>query len=481
MPYSAETENKNMEMFKHQTEGVEWLRKIKKGILADSMGLGKTRTAITAAGNEDGGVLVICPASMKINWQREIAMVYPEDIVAILSTQEEYAREDTTWFIVNYDIVEKKMETIEKLINEGKVGTMILDEAHYIKGKSNRAKAIIGGMIKKADGTKKKVKGLAEQMERVYLLTGTPLLNRPIELFNLLKAIGYPLAENRSAYARRYCAAYIQRLRDGRAFMNEQGSSNTAEMAEKLKSCMLRRKKEDVLDLPEKIISTLEIEMTKEWGNKYDTAFEAYIQFLKENPMPEKNIDNIILAKHLVEIQKLKQVCSQAKIERIIEDIENAVEQDEKIIVFSQYSETIRILGAELMAKGIKWVRVVGADDYKSRQNAVDEFQNNASVKVFLANIKAGGVGITLTAASIVMFADMDWSPETHRQAEDRAHRIGQTGTVNVYYYIISGTIEDDIAEILNEKKNLMDKIVDGRDIETKGAGEFIKRISKRA
>ena len=156
-------------------------------------------------------------------------------------------------------------------------------------------------------------------------------------------------------------------------------------------------------------------------------------------------------------MQKLKQVCSMAKVETIIEDIQEAVDSGEKVIVFSQYTKTIDEIVKGMEKNKIGVVKLTGSSKMDERQESIDKFQNDDKTKVFVANIKAGGVGITLTKASIVIFADMEWSPETHNQAMDRAHRIGQTGTVNVYYYIAKGTIEEDIMEVLESKKEIMD------------------------
>ncbi|MFA9262894.1 MAG: helicase-related protein, partial [Undibacterium sp.] len=186
--------------------------------------------------------------------------------------------------------------------------------------------------------------------------------------------------------------------------------------------------------------------------------------------------------------QKLKQVLSQSKIDRMASDIRNAVAQEQKIIVFSQYTETIRRLSESLRQKPvggdpIRCVTLTGADDMEERQKAVDAFQNKNQAEVFIANIKAGGVGLTLTSASIVMFADMEWSPEIHNQAEDRAHRIGQEGTVNVYYYVVADTIENDIINILNEKKNVMDQVLEGKKPSKKSESmqeAFLKLMAKK-
>jgi SNF2 family DNA or RNA helicase len=495
-----------IELFEHQKTGIEFLERTGKAILADEMGLGKTRQAIVAAKSAGGGTLIVCPASLKINWQREIKMVYPDDEVHVINRHDEGISDREKWIIINYDILQREMQAIENLIENGWVENLILDEAHYIKGKTLRAACIVGGSFKPK--TKKltseeieqiamggelkpartKYDGIAHKMKRIYCLTGTPLLNRPIELYNLLRAIGHPLGNIRTYFAKRYCGAFLKviptRTKGVIRYMDETGATNLGELREAIKGSMIRRKKEEVLNLPQRIVSTLDCELDKVWQKNYDTAWDLYIDFLQKNPIPERNIDNIMMARHLVEITKLKQVCSQAKMERIMKDVENAIEQDEKVIIFSQYTNTINGLAAGLMKAGIRCRTLTGADDMDQRQSSVDDFQKNPGTKVFIANIKAGGVGLNLTAASIVIFADMDWSPEIHNQAIDRAHRIGQDKMVNAYFYVCSDTIEEDIVDILNSKKNVLSKILEGSDDSIKSAStqvEFLHRMSRKA
>src|SRR3990167_1757438 len=179
-----------IELFEHQKTGIAFLKETKKAILADSMGLGKTRQAIVAAKETTGGAIVICPASLKINWQREINLIYPTDGVTIVQGSREPKNRNVPWIVINYDILKKQPWLYTEL---HRLGTLILDEAHYIKGRSNRAKATID---------------LSLIAKQVYCLTGTPVMNRPIELYNLLVAIGHHLGKIRSAYAKRYCGAF---------------------------------------------------------------------------------------------------------------------------------------------------------------------------------------------------------------------------------------------------------------------------------
>jgi SWI/SNF-related matrix-associated actin-dependent regulator 1 of chromatin subfamily A len=509
-----------MKLFKHQIEGIKFLKGSNplgghSFILADEMGLGKTRQAIMAA-KESGstGTLIVCPASVKINWEREIKMVYPDDNVQIINSKSKIDFE-IEWSIINYDILEKRISDLESMAEDNKLravilDTLILDEAHYIKGDSLRSKAIIGGRKFKKSGEKASFKGLVKSMKRVIALTGTPIMNRPIELFNILKAIRHPLGTNKTEYAKQFCEMFwmyqLLNTRTKTRFTTTQqnyfnyyttnldieiirrwpvmnGATNLDELREELKGWMLRRKKKDVLDLPDKIISVREYELDKEWRKKYESAWDDYLYFREINPIEDWNKDNVLASRHLVEIGKTKQVCSLAKVKTIIEDIVSAVESEEKVIVFSQYTGTIMELKKELIEKKIGCRTLTGSDKMDARQKSIDDFENDDKIKVMILNIDAGGVGINLTAASIVMFADMDWVPGVHEQAEDRAHRIGQKGTVNVYYYVCLNTIEEDIVKLLNSKKGVVNAILEGnkRRIAKSSIGsEFLKLVSSR-
>lgn len=471
------------ELFNHQKEGIRFLKEKRKAILADSMGMGKSRQAIVAAGDDsDGAILVICPASLKINWEREIKAVYPEDYVVIIGGSGFNSL--GTWYIVNYDRLQK-YEWLANSLAKGEIDTVIIDEAHYIKGRDTLRS--------------KKTLELAGLAKRVYCLTGTPVMNRPIEVYNLLKAIGHPLATKdsplikekdkrtessiRRAFGVRYCGAFLHTInrRFGQTlrFWDESGATRIPELREKISDIFLRRTKEEVLDLPDKIITIEPVELSEEWQVHYDMAWERYLDWVASHPEEGKDLENILSAQALVELTKLKQVCSMAKIDRIAGDIENALEQGEKVIVFTQYNETIKTLQPRLQHH--KSVTLTGSDDMEKRQASIDSFQNDPECKVFIANMKAGGVGINLTAATIVIFADMDWSPEVHNQAMDRAHRIGQKGTVNVYFYVLEDTIEENILDMLDMKKAVIKEVMgEGEHAAKVSMADFIKKINQR-
>lgn len=462
----------------------------RKAILADAMGLGKTTQAIVATLQIGKGGIVLCPASLKTNWAREILLVDTEATIEIADaggTYHYHTGDGSNWYIANYDIIER--ERVRDEIGTHMPTTLIMDEAHYIKnGTAIRSKAAVA---------------YAKVAPNVFLLTGTPILNRPMELFNLLKAIDHPVAQSKSAwfsFARRYCGGFMREfyrnIRNPRTgvyerrkiqFLDTSGATNLDELRDKLAEVYLRRTKEVLGDkLPQKIIDNTIVEIAPEYRAAYNSAWDDYMQYLlnapKESEDEKKNLLNVEMARHMIEIGKLKQVASKGKVPHVVEAIAEIVEQGEKVIVFTQYRDTLARIVTELKERKIRGVKLSGDDDAQQRQTAVDYFQNDDTIRVFVANIKAGGVGLTLTAASTVLFADMEWTPALHSQAEDRAHRIGQSKLVNVHYFIAKDTVDEDIVELLGKKQQVIDKVLAGeagstRDI-TKDA---VKRIADRA
>lgn len=467
------------ELFAHQKEGIAFLQQKRRAILADEMGLGKTRQAVLAAMGTPGRILVVCPATLKENWRREITEVDHDADVFVVSPGPEHTLPAAEWTIVNYDMLPKYKRQLKAAVKGGGIGTVVVDEAHYIKGKSTeRSKATLE---------------VAEAAGSVYLLTGTPVLNRPAELFNMLRAIGHPLGESRPTFVKKFCGgqlkAMIQDLATGARFfvdparsfgyrwphyrrimfVDETGATHLDELREAVGGSILRRTKDEVLDLPEKIVQEVAVDLSPEHRRSYEGAWEAYLEWVGGNPDASRNMDNIKSAQQLIELGKLKQVCSAAKVARIAADVENAVEQGGKVIVFSQYTRTIEELVERFREAKLGPVAVVGGQTQEQRQEAVDLFQKDRETRVLVANIKAGGVGITLTAASVVAFADFDWSPKVNEQAEDRAHRIGQAGTVNVLYYVCRDTIEGEILESLRRKSLIIGDILGEKATNTPG------------
>ena len=438
---------KNRSLFKHQESAIKFLLKKNKSILSDDCGLGKTKSAIAAAllsGSEK--ILVICPANAKINWFREITEYIDEEMVTIVKSG---FWQPKVFTIINYDILnrfheiedKRKKEEIKSFINEEKFDILIVDEAHMIKNKSS-----IRGKI---------VAQISENIERVWLLTGTPIANRPMDYYNLLKVCKIPVVDNFQHFAYRYCAAksFNKKLASGkvkRIWLTD-GASNLEELHIKTKNYILRRKKEDHLDLPPKIISPFYLELDDRKG--YDNAFNEYVEWLK---LEGRKLGP---ARQMTEMVILRKFISEQKVPLTLDMVNNFLEQseDRKIIVFTVFTESLKKLKGEL---GDIAVCHNGEMNEKEKQKSIDEFQTNPNKRVFIGNIISAGSAITLTASDTTIFHDIDFVPSNHQQAEDRNYRIGQEKTVNIYYPIFQDTIEEKIYEMLNRKKQIISTIM---------------------
>ena len=442
--------------FKHQEEGIEFLLKNKKCILADDMGLGKTLQAIVGALEIDAErILVVCPSSLKINWMREIEN-FCEDVSIIKGKHWDPDR----FTIINYDIL-KNFHTIEEKgkkyedwelrreIVEFNPDLIILDEAHYVKNH----KSIRGKILK--DISKR------FKTERVWLLTGTPIANRPMDYFNLLSIIDSPVTNNWVHYAKTYCEG-MRFKKAGRFIWVTNGASNLEELATKTKRTILRRKKEHVLDLPEKLITPVYLELENVDGYK-----NVWNEYIEQRKLDGKKGNP---AKDLVEMTLLRTFIAMETVPYTIEKTEEALELNKKTIIFCNFNDE---MDSFINHFGDKCVCVRGGMSDKQKQQSVDRFQEDDKCMVFVGQIKAAGVGLTLTKAEIVIMNSLDWVPGTHEQAEDRAYRIGQKETVNIYYMLIDDTIDTLVWNILNEKKKVIGTIMGETDIIT----EFFKKI----
>ena len=442
--------------FKHQEEGIEFLLKNKKCILGDDMGLGKTYQSIVAALEiEAERILVVCPSSLKINWMREIEN-FCEDVSIIKGNHWDPDR----FTIINYDIL-KNFHTIEEKgkkyedwelrreIVEFNPDLIILDEAHFVKNH----KSIRGKILK--DISKR------FKTERVWLLTGTPIANRPMDYFNLLSIIDSPVTNNWVHYAKTYCEG-MRFKKGGRFIWVTNGASNLEELATKTKRTILRRKKEHVLDLPEKLITPVYLELSNVDGYK-----NVWNEYMEQRKLDGKKGNP---AKDLVEMTLLRTFIAMETVPYTIEKTEEALELNKKTIIFCNFNDE---MDSFINHFGSKCVSVRGGMTDKQKQQSVDRFQEDDTCMVFVGQIKAAGVGLTLTKAEIVIMNSLDWVPGTHEQAEDRAYRIGQKETVNIYYMLIDDTIDTLVWNILKEKKKVIGTIMGENDIIT----EFLNKI----
>jgi SNF2 family DNA or RNA helicase len=439
----------------HQKIAIEKLLANNKFILADDMGLGKTTSTVIASLESDiKKVLIVCPASLKINWKREIELYSDENVLIV-----EGKKWGSTfkYYIINYDIL-KNFHTTENtedsdaykiILNEG-FDLAIVDEAHYISNSQAQRTKLLNDILAK--------------IPKVWLLTGTPMTSRPINYFNLLKIVNSPLTLNWKSYVLRYCKGYQFRV-GGRKIWNTSGASNLDELREQTKAVVLRRMKTDILDLPEKIISPIWLELKNSF---YDDELTEFLRISKENRKKES------LTVTLNRLMKLRQLIAIEKVDHTCELIDKVLEQGRKVIVFTNFTMSLDMIYEKY---GKKAVVLDGRMSKDRRQQSVDRFQNEDKVKVFIGNIKAAGVGITLTAADTVIFNDLSFVPADHSQAEDRAYRYGQKNSVLVYYPVFENTIEMTIYNILQKKKEIIDQVMgDGEYSESFGS-ELVKNI----
>jgi hypothetical protein len=393
-----------------------------------------TSTIIAALESGSKKVLIICPASLKINWAREIEN-YTDKSIYICEGKN--FSSDHDFVIINYDIIKNFHDIKDKensQIVKSNFDLVIIDESHYIKNSQAQRTKLINHFVK--------------DVNRLWLLTGTPITSRPIDYYNLLSLVESPVAQNWMAYVIRFCEGYQFRAGQ-RKVWNVNGASNLDELRERTSKQILRRLKTDVLDLPEKIINPVYLRLK---SKMYEELMGEYYDWYKNNKEESSS-----LTVQFSKLMKVRQVIAEEKISQTIELAENILEQGKKVIIFSNFTEPLKRIHEHF---GKMSVYLDGSTTKPARQKAVDDFQDNEKVKVFCGNIKAAGVGITLTSAEVVIFNDLSFVPSDHSQAEDRAYRYGQKNSVLVYYPLFENTIEGAIYDILIRKKGIFETVM---------------------
>ena len=438
-----------------QEEGVAFIEANNgRALIADEMGLGKTIQAIAwlQLRKKYRPVIIVVPASLKLNWVKELLtwMNHPS-VELLIGTSPWIPTADI--IIINYDILDHWIPSLASIEPQ----VLITDECHYFK--SNSAKRT------------KAIKRLAKQIPYVIALSGTPIENRPIEIYNAVKIIAPDLFPDYWRFVHRYCAA--KHTGFGWDFS---GASHTDELHEKLTdTIMIRRTKKDVLsDLPDKVRSFIPTQICNE--TVYRGAEADFLTFIRKTK-GEDAADKAANAITLTSIEGLKQLAVEGKIDAAINWIEDFLESGQKLVVFAIHKTIID----SLMKKfGKIAVKIDGSVPPDTRQEVVEKFQNDSKIKLFVGNIKAAGVGITLTASSNVVFLELPWTPGALSQAEDRCHRIGQKDCVNIWYLLATGTIEESIAELLDKKRKVLDAVLDGIETSQQSLlSELIKQYTK--
>jgi SWI/SNF-related matrix-associated actin-dependent regulator 1 of chromatin subfamily A len=439
----------NRAFLAYQVEGIRFVaarfaRGYKGALIADEMGLGKTIQAIGALNTVTAikTCLIVCPAGLKLNWRAEL--------------DKWLVRTDLEVNIINYDI-------LKKVPADRQYDLLVLDEGHRIKNpKAQRTKHIMA---------------LKARCKHILALTGTPILNRPLELWTTLQILdpqvwdppgrvkGVQVGEGQGAgffqYAKRYCNAHPETIyvRGGhgekKTVWNFDGHSNENELGNRLRSSiMIRRLKADVLkDLPAKRYQVISLPSARKEPWMFDGRAAKF---------RGENFDELILnAKREIpfeELSKTRHEEALAKIPACVDHIEDVLESIDKVILFAHHQDVIQKLSELLQSHGVK--QITGDTPMKDRDEAVLSFQNDPETHLIIGSIGAMGVGLTLTASSHVIFVELDWVPACMQQAEDRCHRIGQLESVLVQHLVISGSLDERITEILVAKQRVANDIL---------------------
>lgn len=445
-----------VEPYPYQMEGIAYGLEKKRLIIGDEPGLGKTLQSIGVVDTANAyPCLVICPSSLKINWQREFGKFTDKSAMVLDNNVR------TTWHyllgmnmhqvaIVNYESLRKYF--VWDIKSEGKqfrlkdvvfcpqikmFKSIIIDESHRVKDPSAQQTIF--------------TKGISVGKEYVILLSGTPVVNRPedliaqLSIMNRISDFG-----SRSKFIADYCAE-----------KGEAPAVPLSDLSQKLyANCMIRREKAKVLpQLPDKTRVDLYVDIDNR--SEYELAANDLAEYLREyKNCADYEIRRKMRMEALVKFMTLRALASTGKVAQAVDFIRTFLESGKKLIVFCSLHEIVDELQKSFPAS----VTVTGRDTAANKQAAVDAFQNNPDVGLIICSIKAAGVGLTLTASSNVAFCELPWTYADCCQCEDRAHRIGQKDNVTCYYLLGRGTIDHTIYDLIHRKKSIANEIMNSDD-----------------
>jgi len=437
-------------MFDYQKEGVEKVVRVFDGraLIGDEMGLGKTLQAISLADYYDAKrLIIVCPAYLRYTWKHELEKWIPGIESTVILTGRDKIEGVPFPLIFSYEQAAAKAKELKKM----KPDMIVCDESHYLKShKTKRSKALAP---------------LVKSVKRALLLSGTPALNRPIELFSQLHMLYPKIFPKYRQFAERYADGKMSPM----GFYDASGISNKYELLWiARKTALIRRVKRDVLtQLPKKIRSEIYVNLSRKDVKPLTPLFGKWKDLNARIPGMVPCSDEIKKAafERKCVITELFRKTSEAKVEVVKKVVAGMVEQDLKFIVFCYHKD----LMDEVQSVCPSNMRIDGDTPMKNRQKYVEAFQRGET-QVAVLSMLAASTGITLTAASIVLFAELYYVPGVILQAEDRLHRIGQASAVDVRFIIAKGSLDEHLFKMLHYKLATLDTALDGRsDRELKG------------
>jgi SWI/SNF-related matrix-associated actin-dependent regulator 1 of chromatin subfamily A len=468
----------------YQAAAISYASKRKRVLFGDVPGLGKTIEAIGWANYCDdvNRILVVCPASLKLNWEREISKWFVREANIHVVMDNDPPPTEANIVVLNYErLIGPRSKALFQSLMAVEWDMLVVDESHKIKtAKVQRSVALLGSKRSKSSPASQ---GLVHRARLLAFLSGTPIPNKPKELFTVASALDPDGFANEWSFKMRYCGPVASRIWQkgpGGAFQKTvhsfEGASNLDELQERMRSrFMVRRRKEQVLkELPDKIRNVIPIQATPQVLKVLSQMNEAY----KKDPAIDAARGRALIAAtdkvlfeqakdvlHDATVQfmihqmaKERKALGEAKVPLACEHIRNIMEGGQKLVVFAHHHSVIEALYSEFADV---CVSLYGPDSEKKRMDAVDRFQNDSKVRLFVGSIQAAGVGLTLTAADRVLFVESSWVPSDISQCEDRVHRLGQKNCVLVEHIVINESLEASMMKAVLRKQAVLDQALD--------------------
>jgi SNF2 family DNA or RNA helicase len=435
-------------LYTHQKEALYLTVKKRFNFLAYDQGLGKTLIAASMSKMHSiKRTLIICPASLKWNWMREMCgpiSKFNELYITLLDSNKSRTIKafQERFVICNFESLDKHMAHILSI----PIGHIVIDEAVKIKSTSTNNHKQCAKIIE------------ANPTAKVTMMSGFPIRNRVVDVFAYLKIVGHPLGSNYAAFLREYAISAKGRGNS----LKITGTKNTEQLWRQMSNFFIRKKKEECLDLPAKIHTKIQLSI-EDYRAEYDAAVKEALE-----KSGKTNLNSCI---HSINI-----INSKAKLSGIIEFIENLFDQGEKVIVFTGYTSILEALDNHF---GKKCVIYNGKVDSRERDVRVERFKKDEDCMGFFANIIAGGMGLTLNESCNTVYCDLPLSPADLIQSNDRNHRIGQDRAVNYYYFMGIGSIDEHLYSLIAEKSYDASLVIDGKGVEMHNENVSEMLISK--